>query len=587
MLTHLPSFLLTSPLFTPTLLAREDPSSVNTAALLMVVFAVLIAFGFVMLLVKRYKRCPSNRILVVFGKVGGGRSSKTLHGGGTFVWPVIQHYGYLNLDPIQIDIGLEGALSIENIRVSVPSVFTVAIGTEDEAMNNAAIRLLGLSTTDISNQAKDIIFGQLRQVIASMGIEDINRDRDKFLENVQRSLEPELKKIGLVLLNVNIKDITDESGFIEAIGRKAASEAVQQAEIDVAEQQKKGAIGVAEAEKEQFIQVAERTKSQAIGTKQAERDQIVRLAELDKEKTIGEKTAEFERESSVKDAERGMRIEVASADAKAVAGENDAKAHIAKVNADLKVKEADAFQLGETRKREADAAVREAQYHAEAKAAEALASKVEQEKRAELEAVARAEKAKQIVDAEAAAEQVRIDAEAEAQAIYLKLEAQARGEYEILAKKGEGLKEIVEGCGGSQAAFQLLMLEQLEHLSETAAKAISNIKFDKVVVWDGGGNGDGKNGTAGFLRNLAGSLPPMMNMMKDIGGVELPDYIGKIVEDLDTDKLAAATAGKTDGTTVAIPTDAPTKPSTPESKSRLGKPPKDGSSGERAGGSKS
>ena len=299
------------------------------------------------------------------------------------------------------------------------------------------------------------------------------------------------------------------------------------------------------------------------------------------------KQALFTQEAQIRDAEQEMRISVADANAKAVAGENDAKAHIAKVNADLKVKEADAFQLGETRKREADAAVREAQYHAEAKAAEALASKVEQEKRAELEAVARAEKAKQIVDAEAAAEQVRIDAEAEAQAIYLKLEAQARGEYEILAKKGEGLKEIVEGCGGSQAAFQLLMLEQLEHLSETAAKAISNIKFDKVVVWDGGGNGDGKNGTAGFLRNLAGSLPPMMNMMKDIGGVELPDYIGKIVEDLDTDKLAAATAGKTDGTTVAIPTDAPTKPSTPESKSRLGKPPKDGSSGERAGGSKS
>jgi len=529
--------LTPGPSLWPALLAQGAEINVNVFALLMVVAAVLFGFGFVMLLVKRYKRCPSNKILVIYGKVGTGRSARTLHGGGAFVWPIIQHYGYLDLDPMQIEIPLRGALSIENIRVNVPSVFTVAIGTESATMENAAIRLLGLSSTEVIKQAEDIIFGQLRQVIASMRIEDINRDRDKFLENIQSSLEPELEKIGLVLLNVNITDITDESGYIEAIGRKAASEAVQQAEIDVAQQEKRGAIGVAEAEKEREIQVADRTKTREIGTKSAERDQAVRLAELDKEKVIGQKTAEFERESSVKDAEREMRIQVAAANARAVAGENQSKAEIADVDAKLKVKEAEAFQLGETRKREAEAAVHEAQYIAEARAAEALAKKIEQEKRAELEAVARAEKAKQIVDAEAVAEQKKIDADAEATAIFKKLEAQARGEYEILARKGDGLRQIVEGCGGSQAAFQLLMLEQLEHLSETAAKAIQNIKFDKVVVWDGAGQ-NGRGGTAGFLRSLAGALPPVMNIMKDIGGIELPEYIGKI---------AGAGGGREDG----------------------------------------
>jgi len=503
----------------------QTKTPVNPVVITIVFFSILILFGFVMLLVKRYKRCPSNKILVVYGKVQEGRSAKCLHGGGTFVWPVIQNYAFLHLDPMQIEIPLKGALSIENIRVAVPSVFTVAVGTDSSTMQNAAIRLLGLETRDIMKQAEDIIFGQLRQVIASMRIEDINRDRDKFLESIQNSLEPELQKIGLVLINVNITDITDESGYIEAIGRKAASEAIQQAEIDVAEQVKKGAIGVAEAQKEQQIQVANAEKIQNIGVKEAERDRVVKIADLDKQKTVGERTAEFEREAQVKDRERAMRIAIADANAKAVAGENQAKAEIADVDAKLKVKEADAFQVGETRKREADAAVRQAQYLAEAKAAEALSKKIEQEKRAELEAVARAAKAKQIVDAEALAEQKKIDAMAEAAAIYAKLEAQARGEYEILAKKGEGLQRIVEGCGGSQAAFQMLVLEHLEHLSETAAKAISNIKFDKVIVWDGG---DGKGGAAGFLQGLARSLPPMMNIMRDIGGVELPEYFGKL-----------------------------------------------------------
>ncbi|MFO0984390.1 MAG: SPFH domain-containing protein [Planctomycetota bacterium] len=502
----------------------------NPYFLAMIVAAVMILFGLLMLLVKRYKRCPSNKILVIYGRVREGQTARCLHGGGAFVWPLIQDYDFLSLDPIQIEIPLKGALSLENIRVNVPSVFTVAIGTDASTMQNAAVRLLGLKTGDIMKQAEDIIFGQLRQVIASMGIEDINRDREKFLEAIQKSLEPELEKIGLVLINVNITDITDDSGYIEAIGRKAASAAIKQAEVDVAEEVKRGAIGVAEASKEQAISVAGASKFREIGTKEAERDQAVRVATLDKERAVGQQTAAFEQEALVKESERQMRIAVADANAKAVAGENKSKAEVAAANAGLRVKEAEAYQLSETRHREAEAAVRQAQYVAEAKAAEALAGKIEAEKRAELEAVARAQKAKLIVDAEAQAQRRRIEAEGEAAAIFAKLEAQARGEYEILAKKGAGLRQIVDSCGGAQQAFQMLMLEHLEQLSETAAKAIANIKFDKVIVWDGGnGHQNGSGGAAGFLQGLSRSLPPMLNIMRDIGGIQMPDYFGKLV----------------------------------------------------------
>jgi len=524
--------------------------------------AALLLVGFLLLFVSRYKRCPANRLLVISGRVGGGNAAKCISGGGAFVWPVIQEWDYLTLEPIQIDIPLKDALSFENIRVSVPSVFTVAVGTEPEVRQNAAVRLLTLDQNQIKRQAQDMIFGQLRQVIASMRIEEINRDRDSFLHNILTSLEPELKKIGLVLINVNITDINDESGYIEAIGRKAAATAVQQARGDVAEQEKLGEIRVAEAERDRYVQVANATKLRDIGIQEAEREKLVRLAdlakeqavgeqtaalererqikeaqreqavrvaELDKEQRVGEQTAVFEREAQVKVAEQRKRVAVADAESKAIAGEAQSQAHIVATRAQLQVREAEAYQVAETRKREAEAAVQEAANRAQARAAIADAERVEAEERSRLEAPAKAEKARTIVEAEAEAEKRRIEAEAEARAVYVRLEAEARGQYEILAKKGEALKQVVAACGGAKEAYQLLMLEHLDTLAQTAATAISNVKFDKIVVWDGGGNGTGA--TAGFLQNMGRTLPPMMNVLRDIAGVELPSYLGTLGRD--------------------------------------------------------
>lgn len=516
--------------------------------------------GVVLLFVSRYKRCPANRVLVISGRVGGDGAARCISGGGAFVWPVIQESAYLSLEPIQIDIPLKDALSLENIRVAVPSVFTVAIGTEAEVRGNAAVRLLGLTHDQIKRQAQDIIFGQLRQVIASMRIEEINRDREAFLHRIQTSLEPELKKIGLVLINVNITDLKDDSGYIEAIGKKAAAMAVQQARGDVAEQEKLGEVRVAEAERERSVQVASAQKFREIGMreadreklvrlaelekeqrvgeqtaalareaqiKQAQREQAVRMAELDKEQRVGEQTAAFERDAMVKDAERARRIAIAEAEQKAIEGEATSQALIATTRAQLQVREAEAFQVAETRKREAEAAVQEAQNRALARAAIADAERVEAEQRAELEASAKAQKARTIVEAEASAERRRIEAEAEARAIFVKLEAEARGQYEIMSRKAEAMKELVQAAGGAKEAFQLLMVEHLDTLAETSAKAISNIKFDKVVVWDSG-SGQAGSGASGFLQSMAKTLPPMMHVLRDIADVELPGFVGKV-----------------------------------------------------------
>ena len=540
-------------MFPNILLGQADSGTAFMAYVgIILVFVVIVLFAMLLLVMKQYKRCPSNQVLVIYGgRLGKAGAAKTIHGGSAFVMPLIQDFRYMSLEPIQIEVPLRGALSSENIRVNVPSVFTVAIDTKPEVMQNAAVRLLGLKQPEIRKQAEEMIFGQIRQVIASMGIEEINRDRDKFLQHVQHSLEPELSKIGLTLINVNITDITDESGYIDAIGQKAASLAIQQARGDVADNEKMGETRVASAERDKSIQVANASKEQSIGTREAQREQAVRIATLEKEQSVGEKTASFEKDSQVKLAEQQMRVQVAEADAGAIDGENQAAARVAASQAELAIKRAEAYERGEGRKKQAEASVQEIQNRALAKAALAEAERVEAEQRAKLEAPAKAQEARMVVDAEASAEKRRIEAKAEADAIFLKLEAEARGQYEILAKKGDGLKQIVQACGGSTQAFQMLMLEHLDHLAEASSRAISNIKFDKIVVWENGGH-NGKSSTADFLSGMAKTLPPMMQVMRDIGGVELPEALVKLGGDeAKVAPLAAAPAAQGNGHAVA------------------------------------
>lgn len=541
-----------------TLLAQFDPNFSIPSEIILIGLVFIVVFSILIFFIRCYKRCPSNRILVIYGKTGKGtQAAKCVAGGAHFVYPVIQDCAWLSLEPMQIEIPLRGALSYENIRVNVPSVFTVAIGTSEDLMLNASMRLLGLAPVGIKKQAEDIIFGQLRQVIASMPIEDINRDRDKFLMNIQHSLEPELRKIGLVLINVNITDITDESGYIEAIGQKAASEAIQKARGDVAENEKMGAINVANAEQEKEIRVALSQRDMNIGTHEAFRDQQIRLADLTKEQEVGEQTAKFHQETEIKEAEREMRIRKAEADAKAIDGENISRALVASSKAELAIKqaeadaraiegenrsqaviaaskaqlmikEAEAYQAGGTEKVIAEAAVLEAEHRARAKAAEAEAIRIEAQRRAELEAPAKAEKAKIIVDAEAEAEKRKVEATGLAAEIFAELEAKARGEYEILAKKGDGLRKIIEACGGADAAFKLMMLEHFDNLVDASARAISNIKFDKVVVWDG--NQEHGTATSNWLTGMAKTLPPMLEVMKEIAGVDLMETLRPALE---------------------------------------------------------
>src|SRR6478609_7859848 len=326
-----------------------------TMAFLPVVSFVFVLFLTVVFLATRYKRCPSDKVLVVYGKVGKGQSARCIHGGGAFICPLFQDYTYMSLTPLTIRIPLTKALSLQNIRINVPSTFTVGVSTEETIMNNAAERLRNLQQDDVENMAREIIFGQLRLTVASLTIEQINQDREKFLDAIRRNVAPELNKIGLYLINVNITDITDESGYIESIGKKAASEAINQAKVDVSDQDRKGSVGESEQVRERTIKVAQNVAESEKGKKQAEADKRIYIQQQEALATIGEaeanrdlqiKVAENEATSvqGQKKAEAEKRIFVQSQEAEAIAGENRSKALIAQSNAELAVQSAQAEQ---------------------------------------------------------------------------------------------------------------------------------------------------------------------------------------------------------------------------------------------------
>jgi len=450
--------------------------------LIAICVAVVIVFALLMGILSRYRKCPSDKILVIYGKVGSdkngqARSAKCVHGGAAFIMPIIQSYQFMDLTPISINVDLKNALSKQNIRVDVPSRFTVGISTEPGIMQNAAERLLGLRMNEIQELAKDIIFGQLRLVVATMEIEEINNDRDKFLVAVSNNVEIELKKIGLRLINVNVTDINDESGYIEALGKEAAAKAINDAKKSVAEKDRDGEIGQANAQRDQ-------------------------------------------------------RIQVAAANALAIKGENESKIEVAQSEALRREKEAESMRLATAAEAVQAAKAKEEAYIAQQQAEQTRAALETATQQADIIVKAKIAKEQAEIEAEAKAEVARRTAKGEADAMFAKMEAQARGAQEILVKQADGMRELVNAAGGNaDSAIKLILANNMEELMKIQVEAIKNIKIDKVTVWDGGSKGEnGKTATADFISGIMKAVPPMGEMFNQ-AGMELPKFLGEKIND--------------------------------------------------------
>lgn len=492
--------------------------------LIAVGFVVFLLFGSLLVFVARYKRCPSDKILVVYGKTGGEQSAKCYAGGAAFVMPIFQDYRYLDLTPISIDVNLQDALSKQNIRVSVPAQFTVGVSNKPTLMISAAERLLGLDQPSIRSLAHDIIMGQMRLVIANMDIEELNTDRDKFVESVYRNVGNELNKIGLELINVNVTDIQDESGYIQALGKEAAAKAINDAKVKVSNEVRTGAIGQAEAEQDQRTKVADANSRAEIGEAMANQIQRIKVADANSLADIGE--AEATQKQRVSVAEANSKAEIGEADAKAVAttGKNAADIKIAASNAEKDVAVAEAERRATAARKVAAAKAMEEAFLAEKEKEDARGKMELAKKQADEVVEADIAKQKAIIAAQAEAERQRETAKGEADAILSKYMAQAKGQEELLRKQAEGFHKLVEAAGGDpQSAIGYLMIDKLTEMAKIQTEAIKDLEIDKIVVYD---NGSGK-GVSNFVQGLYGMMPQLSDFLEQ-SGMSLPEaLVGK------------------------------------------------------------
>jgi flotillin len=491
--------------------------------LILIGFLVLLSLLLLVFFISRYRRCPSDKILVVYGKTGGEQSARCYAGGAAFVWPVIQDYRYLDLTPISIDVNLQDALSKQNIRVSVPAQFTVGVSNKPHLMIAAAERLLGLEQAAIRSLAHDIIMGQMRLVIANMDIEELNTDRDKFVDSVYTNVGNELHKIGLELINVNVTDIQDESGYIQALGKEAAAKAINDARVKVANETRIGAIGQAEAEQDQRVKVADANSRAEVGEAVANQQQRVSVADSQSLAEIGEAEAFQKQRISV--AEANSKAEIGEADASAVAteGKNTAQIKIANSNALKDIEVAEAERKATAARKVAAAKALEEAYLAE-QSKETARAKMELAKREADEVVeADIEKQKAVIAAQAEAERQRETAKGEADAILAKYMAQAKGQEALLTKQAEGFQKLVDAANGDpQSAIGYLMIDKLTELAEIQTSAIKDLEIDKVVVYDSGSG----TGVSNFVQGLYGMMPQLNDFLEQ-SGMSLPEALVK------------------------------------------------------------
>lgn len=516
----------------------------------------------------RYRRCKPNQVLVVYGKTGGEKkSAKLYHGGAAFVLPIIQSYDILSMEPMQIDCKLTGALSSQNIRVDVPTTITVAISTNPEIMQNAAERLLGMDTESTENLITDIVYGQMRLIIAEMTIEKLNSDRDEFLDKARKNIDNELNKLGLYLLNINISDIRDEAGYIMNLGKEAESKALNEAQANIEEQEKLGAIkiavqqkeketAVANTKKEQEIQIAYTEKEKEtvvaetkkekevalaltdkekqIGVAQADRDRAtviaktladkesaiarskaeleVNKAEAERMEEVGKNKAEADKEAAIAIQDSEAQIKKAEAEKNASIGYNNAQKEVAVSVSELQIIKAQSEKKAGEEKVKSEAAVKTAKELADKEVEEAKAKKVQAALKAEKIVPAETQKEEAILQADAEAEKIKRRAEAEAAAHLAKAEAEAEGKKKSLMAEADGFKAMVEAAESNpQIAIQYKMVNQWKEIAGEQVKAFEHINLGNITVFDGG-----QNSTGNFLNNVVKTVAPALGVIDQL-----------------------------------------------------------------------
>ena len=466
---------------------------------------LLLAISLLLILKDSYVKAPPNVAFIISGM---HKTPRILIGRAGLKLPFLERLDQLYLGSMSVDIKTGVAVPTNDfINVNVDAVAKVRLKSDNEGIQIAAKNFLNLNAQQITSQLTDSLQGNLREIIGTMSLRDVNTNRDQFSDEVMKKASVDMHKLGVDIISCNIQNVTDDNGIINDLGmdniskiKKDASIAKAQAERDVAIAQASASKEANDAKVVADTQIAERNN-----------ELLIRKAELKKEsdakRAIADAAYEIQRQEQQKE------IETATVNAIIARSEREAELKAKEVTikeqqleAEVK-KSADAERYRieqealaqlEKRKRDAEAAMYEEQRKAEANKAQAEANEYAMEQEA----------AGIQAKAEAEAKGLQLKGEAEASAI----QAKGLAEAEAMAKKAEAYKQY------NAAAMAEMIIHVMPQVAEALAKPLSSIDKVSIIASDNAG-----------ITSLSDGVPIMMTKliqtMKETTGVDLSDIM--------------------------------------------------------------
>lgn len=471
-------------------------SSVKSGFLPILIIVIAIAFLYaVKFIASRYKKVPPNAVGVFYGrKYVNNKGFIVLAGGGRVLMPLIESYMEMSTSAFQLDIDETDIPNKDNVRLRIKGVASCQISQVPEDLDKAAQTFLGKKPEEISKFVANILQGHLRSIIGKMDIDEILRERDVFNQRVIQESAPELKRVGIEIINLVIKDVNDNLGYIDALGKRAVADAKADAEIKVAEAQRNQDIAVSNANREAaLVKAANEAK----------------VAEAEKTRDV--QKAEFKVVSDTKKAEADTALAIATAARQEILRVAEAKRDAASAEAQIDVQNKEA----------------------ERKTAELQATQVAKAAADKQTAIITAEAAKEtaILNADAQAETLKRTAEAKKNAATLEGEGQAAAQKAVLLAQAEGKAAekkqalLAEAEGTSKLAEALakmstdarfiIVLDKLPNLLDKGGDALAKAlqaafgpvaaavgQIDRISIVDVGGNSNGTDKIANLVPNL-------------------------------------------------------------------------------------
>ncbi len=493
----------------------------SIVALAIGVLATLMFFA------RNYKKVPPNLVLVIFG----GKNNRFVTGGGVFIWPVVNSVKELSLRVFQVDVKVENAPNKDGVSISVDAVANVQISSDPTVLAGAAERLLDLKEAELEKLCKTTLEGINRQIVGTLSVEEIVRDRERIQQSVVSSAHAELTKLGFALVNFVFTKVTDKEGYIEALGKKRTAEVKRDA-----------AVGEAEAQRESD----EKSSAARFTGEKAKLDNDARIAEAKRDLDI--KKAGFKAETETADARAGLARQVTEAEIREDLTRKTVAIDEARVKAEIGV----ATQEIERKKKELEATVIAP---AEAAKTAAVANKDAIIATAEGQKVKLTNEGQGQAAAEAAS--IEFKGRAEGIAISAKLLAEAAG----LDAKNKAL------AGMSEAAKLIVVLERLPEIisqlglagEKVVGSAFEHVgaglsRIDNINIVDmGGGGNNGQSPVARFAMTIPEVVFGVVQKARAMG-VDLDELLKPL--GVDVNKLVAQLGAAVHHTADGVPAEA-------------------------------